>query len=161
MKKLLFVLLMLLTPSTAFACSGYVIGFKGIHNIFDEQAFQVYAMNRGYCGKSFSWPDTKTAIKFVQSKGLPYELYGYSQGASSVRRVLETRALPSPRYVITIGAWHTANINFDRFDVPYINYYDKSGINPSRKKPKNIFLNVSHYVIQKRVNEILFGPLAQ
>ena len=159
MKKLLLLLLML--PSSAFACEGYVIGFKGIRNIFDEKSFQEYSKLRGYCGKSFSWPDTAAAIKFVQSSGKPYELYGYSQGASSVRRVLESRILPNPRHVITIGAWHSANINFDRFNVSYINYYDKSGINPSRKKPKNIFLNVSHYVIQKRVNQIIFGSLAQ
>ena len=160
MKKFLFTLLML-WPSTSFACNGYVIGFKGIHNRFDEQAFQYYAKQRGFCGKSFSWPDTKTAIKFVQSKGLPYELYGYSQGASSVRRVLETRALPGPRYVITIGAWRTANINFDKFNVPYKNFYDNSGINLNRKEPKNKYMNVPHTVIQRRVNEYLFGRLAQ
>lgn len=154
MRKLLF--LLLLWPSTAFACDGYVIGFKGIRDIFDEKAFQEYATRRGYCGKSFSWPKTQAAIKFVQASGKPYELYGYSQGASSVRRVLESGSLPKPRYVITIGAWRTADINFDRFGVSYINYYDRSGFNSNRKKPKNVFLNVSHYVIQKRVNQILF-----
>ena len=160
MKKILLSLLALF-PSEAYACNGYVIGFKGIHDRFDEQAFQYYAKQRGFCGKSFSWPNTQQAIKFVKDSGKEYELYGYSQGASSVRKVLEAGRLRSPRFVITIGAWHTANINFDRFNVEYKNFYDKSGINPNRKEPKNKFMNVSHQLIQRRVNEYLFGPLAQ
>lgn len=149
MKK--FICLALLFPGIATACTGYVLGFKGKNNSFDQQAFAEYASMLGYCAKSYSWTDTKSALKFISSSAEPYQLYGYSMGAVSVREILH-KVSRKPEFVITIGAYKTADVNFDRFDVKYVNYFDSSGfgqISPGK------FVFVAHNQIQQAVNKIL------
>lgn len=50
MKKILIIFL--LNPWLAMACSGYVIGFKGLNDSFDNSAFNEYVKNK--YGKDFT-----------------------------------------------------------------------------------------------------------
>jgi hypothetical protein len=140
-------------PLTAFACQGYLIGFKGVNNQFDARAFMEYSNNVGLCGRIYSPKEVDEAIKFITNNKLPYELYGYSMGAESVRKILEKRPLRKPEFVITIGAYRTANVDFDKFNVPYVNYFDDSGVG---QKSWGYFLKVPHDKIQQEVNKVLF-----
>lgn len=151
MKK--FVLLLFILPNISFACIGNIIAFKGLNDNFDNEAFVEYSNFVGYCGVTFSHNQTKQAIKFINENKLPYELYGYSKGTESVRTILLTKNLRQPRFVITMGAYKTTDVNFDKFFVPYLNYFDDSG---KGQKGPGVFLNVSHDRIQSEVNNFLF-----
>ncbi len=151
MKKFLFLLLCL--PSTVFACKGYVIGFKGLNDAFDHQAFISYANHLGYCSKSYSWNEIKSPSKLISSTDVPYQLYGYSMGSSSIRTLLKTN-VRKPEFILTIGAYRTTNVNFDSYGIKYENYFDHSGLGQSSPGK---FLNVSHSKIQQEVNKIIWG----
>jgi len=149
----IILLLLLLTPITASACKGHLIGFMGVKDQFDHVAFFEYSDNVGLCGRFFRHNDVNSAMKFIASNKLPYELYGYSLGAVSVRKVLENKKLRRPDFVITIGAYRTTNVNFEEFGVPHINYFDDSGYG---QQTRGIFVNATHDRIQSEVNKILF-----
>ncbi len=149
MKKI--ILLVFFLPSIALACKGYVIGFKGKHDRFDQKAFTSYVNSLNYCAKSYSWQDTNSAVKLINDTAVPYQLYGYSMGATSVRKVLQQN-LRKPEFVLTIGAYRTTDVNFDHHNVRYANYFDNSGL--GQKSPGK-FLNVSHDKIQQEVNNLM------
>lgn len=149
MKKIL--LLFLFYPAIAYSCNGYVIGFKGLDDIFDQQAFKEYADRRGYCSVSYSRHSVNLAIQHISTLSVPYRLYGYSAGSISVRSVLENKNIKKPEFVITVGAYKTTDVNFDKFKVPYVNYFDHSG---RGQKSPGIYLDVSHNKIQQTVNVI-------
>ncbi len=151
MKKLLLSTLLML-PFVANACIGYVVAFKGLNDAFDNEALSVYADRLAYCNKSFSWNEEKNAIKFIETLNVPYQLYGFSRGAQSVLTVLNV-AKVKPEYVITIGAYKTTNVNFDKHNVRYNNFFDQSGVG---QKSPGTYLNVPHNMIQKEVNKILY-----
>jgi len=149
MKTIITILLMF--PLVATACNGYVIAFKGLNDAFDNEALSVYANRIAYCSKSFSWNREKDAIKFIETLNVPYQLYGFSRGAQTVSVVLNTVKV-KPEYIITIGAYKTANVNFDKHNVRYDNFFDQSGVG---QKSPGVYLNVPHNMIQKEVNKIL------
>ncbi len=151
MRKLFWLLFLL--PTTALSCTGYVIGFKGLNDRFDHKAFDSYSDKKGLCSKSFSWTDIGLARKFVINTPVPYHLYGYSKGAESIRQFLNYD-IRKPDSVITIGAYRTTDVNFDRHNVQYVNYFDISG---KGQTSPGIFVNVSHDKIQQKVNEIIWG----
>ena len=138
-------------PLFASACSGYVISFKGLNDVFDNEALSVYANRIAYCNKSFSWHREKDAIRFIETLNVPYQLYGFSRGAQTVSVVLNVVKV-KPEYVITIGAYKTFNVNFDKHNVRYDNFFDQSGVG---QKSPGVYLNVSHDMIQKEVNKII------
>ena len=138
-------------PLSVFACNGYVLGFKGLNEVFDRVAFDAYAKQINYCGKVFSWHQRKDALKFILALDINYHLYGYSKGAETVGYLLENLEDSKPEYVITIGAYKTVDVNFDKYEVKYNNYFDASGLG---QKSPGVFLNVSHDKIQKEVNKI-------
>lgn len=149
MKKLILVLF-ILTHTNIFACEKYVIGFKGIRDIFDNQAFIEYAVKKQSCHKSFSYTEINLAVKFISTLKVPYQLYGYSAGASSVGQtlsLLKKNKMPMPDYVITIGAYKTTDVNFSKYGIKYDNYFDESG--QGQKGPGTMILNVGHDKIQK------------
>jgi hypothetical protein len=151
MKKAIATLLCLFCYSVI-ACEGIVIGFKGNNDTFDHKAFAEYADKQKYCAKSFSWYQTKEAANLINNLTIPYQLYGYSKGAASVSKVLRKPLLSKPVFVITIGAYRTTDVNFDRYKVYYVNYFDSSGIG---QRSAGIFLNVSHWEIQREVNKLI------
>ena len=138
-------------PSVTFACKGYVIGFKGLNDTFDSVAFDEYANKKNLCAKVYSWNEYNKVVDFISKTQKKYHLYGYSKGAESVKIVLK-KVKRKPKYVITIGAYKTVDVNFDKYKIKYDNYFDDSGIG---QKSPGTFLKVSHYEIQKEVNKIL------
>lgn len=151
MKKIIYAALLL--PTLAFACKGYVIGFKGKNDVFDHKSFTAYADRIEYCYKSYSWQDTNSAKLFINNTTVPYQLYGYSMGAVSVKKIL-TQDLRKPEFVLTIGAYRTADVNFEKYSVKYANYFDRSGLGQTSP---GTFLNVSHDKIQQEVNKTIWG----
>jgi len=152
MKKYIIFLLFCI-PSITYACKGYVIGFKGLNNLFDIVAFNEYANKKDYCTRVYSWNEHLKAIDFINKTHKSYHLYGYSKGAQSVGKVLK-QVQRKPEYVITMGAYKTTDVNFDKYKVKYDNYFDDSGIG---QKSPGTFLKVPHYEIQKEVNKIIGG----
>jgi len=148
MKKIIITFIISIS-SIAHACSGYIIGFRGKDNQFDQQAFNLYADRVGYCSNAYNWQQYKDAIKLIKTLSVPYQLYGYSQGAVTVANLLKIKDLTKPEFVITIGAYRTTDVNFDRYKIKYINYFDNSG---RGQRSPGIFLNVPHSEIQREVN---------
>ena len=148
-----FILIMLALPVTAMACSGWVIGFRGLNEVFDYEAFADYASNQGLCFRSFGWQDLAEAERFIQRIATPYHLYGFSRGAQTVAAMLQQGRV-RPESVITVGAYRTVNVNFDRYGIPYRNYFDRSG---RGQQSPGIFLDVDHGQIQRVVTTILKG----
>jgi hypothetical protein len=149
MKKLLL-LFFILIHGTTFACEKYVIGFKGLRNIFDNQAFIEYTVKKQSCYKLFSHTEINSAVKFISILKVPYQLYGYSAGAASVGQtlsLLNKNKITMPEYVITIGAYKTTDVNFNRYGIKYDNYFDESG--QGQKGPGTMISNVGHDKIQK------------
>jgi len=139
-------------PINALACSGYVVAFKGLNDAFDNSALREYSERIEYCYKAYSWNDGKTAVKLINSLNVPYRFYAYSKGAETVSFLLRQGEIKKPEFILTIGAHRTANVNFEKYNIPYENYFDYSGI--GQKSPGK-FLNVSHSNIQKEVNKIM------
>lgn len=157
MKKLLLALLTI--SSTSYACTGYVIAFKGQHDIFDHKAFYGFYTNIGYCGIAYSWQDSKQAVNFINQIQVPYQLYGYSMGASTISKLLKSDQLnyKLPEYIITIGAYKTTDVDFTKYNIKYDNYFDQSG---QTQKSPGVFLNVPHNKIQTEVNNRRVGIVA-
>jgi hypothetical protein len=151
MKKCVLAFLILCATSV-YSCNGLVIGFKGKDDIFDQQAFDNYARHLDYCGRSYSWHQIKEAQQQIMSTTVPYQLYGFSQGAVSVKNILSKANIRKPEFVLTVGAYKTADVNFNRYQVRYKNYFDHSGIGQASP---GVFLNVPHNRIQQEVNKIL------
>ena len=147
-KKLIFIFV--LWPTMAMACSGWVIGFRGHNEVFDYEAFADFADHQGLCSRSFGWQDRSEAERMIQRLTVPYHLYGFSRGAQTVATML--RQGVRPRSVITVGAYRTVDVNFDRYGIPYRNYFDRSGLG---QRSPGIYLDVDHYRIQRVVTEIL------
>jgi hypothetical protein len=150
MKKIVLSILLSL-PLFTHACEGYVIGFKGLNDSFNYVAFHKYSNRLGYCSKSFSWFQDKEALHYIQTLKKPYRLYGFSRGAQTVSDILK-QTKKKPEYVVTIGAYKTANVNFDKYDIRYDNFFDHSGVG---QKSPGVFFNVSHADIEKEVSEFL------
>ncbi len=151
MKKCLLLFLVFCAP-LAYSCDGLVIGFKGKDDIFDQRAFENYARHLGYCSRSYSWHQIKQAQQQILSTTVPYQLYGFSRGAVSVKNILSKTNIRKPEFVLTVGAYKTTDVNFDQYQVEYKNYFDHSGIGQTSP---GVYLNVSHNRIQQEVNKIL------
>ena len=142
-----FLIVMLLSPVMAWACSGWVIGFRGQNEVFDYQAFADYAVIQGRCFRSFSWNQGAEAERMLMAVKVPYELYGFSRGAETVASLLRQGRV-RPDRVITVGAFRTVDVNFDAYGIPYQNFFDRSG---KGQRSPGIFFDVSHSVIQRVV----------
>jgi len=149
-KFLITLLLSLAYP--CWACQGSVIAFRGLGEVFDNQALKEYAATIGYCDRTYNWNQINQAVTYIDSNTLPYHLYGFSKGAESVARILKRQEIRRPEYAITIGAYKTVDVDFSKYNVKYTNYFDASGIGQTSP---GIFLNVSHDRIQREVNRIL------
>lgn len=146
--RVLAVVLVFLFSNAAYACDTYVLGFRGVNGAFDTQAFEKYVGKR--CSRLYNSNQTQEAVNFINNITVPYELYGFSLGAQSVRIVLKN-AYIKPKFVLTIGAYHTANVNFDKYGVEYKNYFDGSG--KLQKSPGIYVPNVQHMKMQEYVNK--------
>ena len=152
MRTLFFILMLL--PSISSACESYVIGFKGINNVFDDNAFRQYAMKHKACSLAYSWNQVHTAVKFINGTNKRYQLYGFSKGAESIGQVLRT-VKRKPYHIVTIGAYHTANVNYGRYSISTQNYFDSSG--RRNASPGTHIRGVDHQDMQRYVNRYYFG----
>jgi hypothetical protein len=152
MKKLFsIVLTAVLLSSTAQAQT--VIGFRGAGGAFDERAFMDYAAKRNATGMILYSDQINLAMQVIK-QNVEYELYGYSLGAASVGRVLrlvESNKLHKPRYVLTAGAWHSTNVDFQKYNIKFDNYFDASGA--GQKSPGKHIGGVSHRAIMRYVTD--------
>lgn len=142
-------LLLLLTTGLAQACDSWVVGFRGLRGDFDQAAFEYWSGNRAQCHRVFDWDQRRQALTFIDSLQVPYELYGFSKGAETVLWLVP-RARQRPRSVITLGGWHTVNFDFSPWQVPFDNWFDRSGAGnpgPGRHVP-----DVPHGRLQAWVN---------
>jgi len=149
LKKLKKLKYLALLPASVIACNGYVVGFKGLNDAFDMASFSQYAVNLNYCAKAYSWNDAN-ARAFIQTLEVPYQLYGFSKGAETVAKLLNT-GIKHPEYVITIGAYKTVDVNLNKYNIPYKNYFDDSG---RGQQSPGLFLKVPHMQMQHEVNKI-------
>lgn len=147
--KLIVILSLLFPVYASGGCTLKIIGFKGLDGIWDEGAFIDYTNIHGACYKIYNWEQVSDAVRYINSSTTPYQLYGFSRGAVSVAAILSNVGR-MPEYVITIGAWHTANLNFSRYGVQYSNYFDDSG--RYQKSPGKYIPGVPHLKIQEYVN---------
>ena len=156
MKKLLFSVFLLL-PAIVHSCTGVVIAFKGKNDMFDNAAFKDYHNSINYCGIAYSWQDGAKALTVIKTLQVPYQLYGFSQGASTVSNILKQTKTKPPEYTITIGAYKTANVDFTKYGIAFDNYFDFSG---HGQKSPGIHLNVAHMKMQAAVNTRRVGIVA-
>ena len=145
-----FLIAVLLSPVVTWACSGWVIGFRGQNEVFDFDAFADYAIIQNRCFRSFSWNQGAEAERMLTALKVPYELYGFSRGAETVASLLRQGRV-RPDRVITVGAFRTVNVNFDRHGIPYRNYFDRSGLG---QQSPGVYLDVDHRRIQRTVTKI-------
>jgi hypothetical protein len=152
MKKL-FLFLLLFVSLNVFACDTYIFGFRGANRMFDEKVFIEYAHHHNMCWHIFNAEQNRQVVKLIGQINRPYELYGFSLGAESIRAVLKEvqfKKMRKPNHVITIGAFRTTNVNFEKYGVSFINYFDESG--KGQKSPGIHISGVPHNQIQKVVD---------
>lgn len=146
--KYLLILLCVLSINSQ-ACTSYMIGFRGDQGQFDQLAFREFADRYTDCNKVFNHTDITMAIQFINLIQVSYELYGYSAGASSIKHVL-TRVNRFPRYIITIGALSSTDVDFTNTEINFDNFFDPSG---RGTRSPGIHVNVSHSQIQRYVTD--------
>lgn len=147
--KIIITLILTILPLLSFAhCTKYVIGFRGQNESFDMTAFNQYARQNKSCSRVYNHEDIKSAMKFIDIIKKPYILYGFSAGASSVSYIVK-HVKRKPGYVITIGAWYTTDVDFNKYDIDFDNFFDASG--RSNKSPGIHVKNVPHFKMQQYV----------
>jgi hypothetical protein len=148
MRTLFFILL--LVTQNSFACDKFVIGFKGLDDRFDNVAFGQYAKKVNACAMPYGWKQWRSAVTLINDTHQLYELYGYSKGAESIKHVL-ARVNREPRLIITVGAYHTAEVNYEVYGITTKNYFDSSG--RLNRSPGVHVKDVEHSEIQSYVNK--------
>ena len=144
--------------SISFAKEPYIIGFRGMGGAFDTDAFIEYANSRSLKPHVFDADQVSQAAALIKYKRrAPYQLYGYSLGAVSVRQLLtivdDSGELTKPSLVITAGAFRSSNVNFIPFRVPFINFLDESG--RGINAPYTVMTSVSHDKVMRFVTDFL------
>ncbi len=136
-----------------------IYGLKGLNNAFDTVAFYEYAKIKK--AKPFIIEQNKIEyINQILDKTQPneYILYGFSFGASTVSKIVKDRFIKNkslPIEIITIGAYHTTDVDFTKYNVQFVNFFDLSG--QKNKSPGYHLPNVPHMRMQQVVNNILLG----
>lgn len=144
--------LILIVPTLAYAdCDKHIVGFGGLNNAFDHKAFEEYAKNKNACFKYFKWQEKDLALSYIKKLNVDFELYGFSKGAETVAKLVKYNNI-KPKYIITIGAYKTTDVDFTKYNIKFDNYFDYSGI--GQKSPGVHIKNVSHLNMQKHVNKI-------
>jgi hypothetical protein len=149
----LLAIILLIFFNFSYACTGYVLGFAGLGNAFDTKAFNAYAKYNSLCKKVFTHEQEKLALEWIKKHNKPYELYGFSAGAATVGRVMRVvtkQNLNKPIRLITLGAYRTTNVDFTKYNVPFINLFDVSG---RGQKSPGFFVQIPHMQIQRYFNE--------
>lgn len=134
---------------------GFIIGLTGKNETFDHQAFFKFAKSRKLLPIVLSWQNETIAYNVINNSQGYYELYGFSKGAETsynlVNRLAKNK-VRLPGFVITIGAYKDANVDFSKFNIEFKNYFDTSGI--GQKSPGIHIKDKEHLEMQDFVNRI-------
>lgn len=152
-KLLFFITFCTPTLANSKECSKFIIAFRGLNDSFNYTAFNRYVAHKKACAKVFSFHEINSATQFVNKLTKPYEVYGFSAGALSIRPVLRA-AIRKPVMIITIGAYNTSDVMLDEFGIDYKNYFDLSSIGSKRF---GTFIEVSHFEVEKYAVEHLIN----
>lgn len=147
-------ILLFLFFSSSVIAKDFIIGFKGMNEQFDTEAFIVFAQKRNLKPYVFGANQVSSAIRLIKSKKKNYELYGYSLGAVSVREtltILKKENVHMPTFIITVGAYKTTNVNFTDFDVNFFNFFDDSG---KGSLSPGLYIPVPHHQIMRYVTDM-------
>ncbi len=147
---LLIFLLLVSTSNLAAQCDSYMIGFKGLGGVFDTKAFNEYAGRNVDCSILFEHQQITEAAELMSRINKPYELYGFSAGAASIIPFLN-KVKRQPRYIITVGAISSTNVDFLRHEINFDNFFDDSG--KHNKSPGIYVRNMPHNKIQQYVTD--------
>lgn len=151
MRYLIF--LFLFISSSAMA-KDFIIGFKGMNEQFDTEAFIEFAHKKNLKPYVFGANQVSSAVKLIKIKKQNYQLYGYSLGAVSVRETLTTlkkENVRMPTFVMTVGAHKTTNVNFKDFDVDFLNFFDDSG---KGSTSPGLYISIPHSQIMRYVTDM-------
>lgn len=150
MKKILATIITLL-PLQTYANDCVIIGFRGLKGQFDQSAFEGYAKLKDSYPIVLDYQEVDLALEIIDDNSC-YYLYGFSKGAESVIKVLKKvikNNLPTPHHTLTIGAWHTINVDFRPYNIYFTNYFDSSGV--GQKSPGTHVAGVPHSKMQQYV----------
>lgn len=150
MKKILTTLITLL-PFQTYANDCVIIGFRGLREQFDQEAFEGYAKLKDLFPIVFNHQEVEDAIEVIKDNDC-YHLYGFSKGAESVVKVLRQvykYNYPSPRHILTIGAYYSVNVDFRPYNLLFTNYFDSSGV--GQRSPGTHVAGVPHNKMQQYV----------
>jgi hypothetical protein len=136
--------------SSAAACNSYMIGFKGLGGVFDTKAFNEYAGRNVDCSILFEHQQIAEAAELMSRINKPYEIYGFSAGAASIMPFLK-KVKRQPRYIITVGAVSSTNVDFSLYEINFDNFFDDSG--KHNKSPGIYVRNIPHNKIQQYVTD--------
>lgn len=139
---------------TSIAHADIIIGYRGKGGAFDVNAFKEYANKRNLQPFILNSFDTNNTITLI-NKHRNYQFYGYSMGAASVSymmKVIRRKRLPDPKRIITVGAYRTVDVNYTKYKVPFINYFDRSG---RGQRSPGIYINVDHNKIMSYINKLM------
>lgn len=140
----------MITPAYA---DNIIIGFKGKYGQFDHKAFNDFAKKRNL--KPFiAHNDSRLYIINLIQNNPNYELYGYSRGAaivSYVVKMVHENNMPKPMFVTTVGAYKNTDVDFRKYNIKFINFFDASGIG---QKSPGYFIDVPHNKIMRAVADL-------
>jgi hypothetical protein len=148
--KNIFAMLFLLIAAPAYA--DVLIGFKGKYGQFDTRAFNELAAKKGLKPVIANETSRLYLINLIQNNP-NYELYGYSRGAaivSYVVRMVHENKMNKPKYITTVGAYRTTDVDFTKYRIEFDNYFDDSGIG---QKSPGVFVKVPHDKIMRYVTD--------
>ena len=149
-----YLILLFLFLSSSVIAKDFIIGFRGMDEQFDTEAFILFAHKRNLKPYVFSANQVSSAVRLIKSKKKNYELYGYSLGAVSVREtltILKKENVHMPTFIITVGAYKTTNVNFKDFDVNFFNFFDDSG---KGSLSPGLYIPVPHHQIMRYVTDM-------
>ena len=149
-----YLILLFLFFSSSVIAKDFIIGFKGMNEQFDTEAFIEFAQKRKLKPYVFSANQVSSAVRLIKNKKKNYELYGYSLGAVSVREtltILKKENVHMPTFIITVGAYKTTNVNFTDFDVNFFNFFDDSG---KGSLSPGLYIPVPHHQIMRYVTDM-------
>jgi hypothetical protein len=132
----------------------FIVGFRGQNDVFDQKAFLEFARKRNLEPLMFSAHDMERASRVINSRDEAYELYGFSQGAWSVKQVLSLQHMKHgrmPKHVTTVGAHPSVDVDFSHWDVPFTNYFDDSG---RKHRSPGTHIRVPHGQAMQHVNQL-------
>jgi hypothetical protein len=145
--KYIIAFLLLISPAYA---DNIMIGFVGRGGQFDHKAFKDYA-NKKNLKPVVMYNDSRLNVINMIVSNPNYELYGYSKGAATVSylmSIIEQNKMPKPKFVTTVGAFRSTDVDFRKYNIKFVNYFDDSG--KGQKSPGQ-YVKANHSNIMRYV----------